>query len=88
MKCFIYKSTKKDQLYLYLAKKDDFTDVPPLLLESMGIPGFVMELELTPERSLARANPTEVIASIKEKGFYLQMPPKDPLSDLRGGGLT
>lgn len=88
MKCFIYKSSKKDQLYLYLPKKDDFETVPPLLMETMGQPGFVMELELSAERPLARANPLEVMASLKEKGFYLQMPPKDPQADLRGGGLT
>lgn len=88
MKCFIYRSSKKDQLYLYLARKDDFADLPPLLLDSLGQPAFVMELELTPERPLARAKAAEVMASLEEKGFYLQMPPKDPLADLRGGGLT
>jgi len=83
MKCYIYKSSKKDQLYLYLPGKDDFEAVPPLLMETMGQAEFVMELELTPDRKLARANAAEVIAGLKEKGFYLQMPPKDPLRDMR-----
>lgn len=83
MKCFIYKSSKKDQLYLYLPKKDEFEDVPPILMDTMGSPEFVMELELSPERKLARANAAEVLAGLEEKGFYLQMPPKDPLADMR-----
>ncbi len=87
MKCYIYKSSKKEQLYLYLPTRDDFEAVPPILMETMGAAAFVMELELTPERKLARADSAEVIAGLKEKGFYLQMPPKDPIADLRGGGL-
>ncbi|PKM43482.1 MAG: hypothetical protein CVV05_14870 [Gammaproteobacteria bacterium HGW-Gammaproteobacteria-1] len=83
MKCYIYKSSKKEQLYLYLPKQDDFAEVPAILMETMGTAAFVMELELTPERKLARADSAEVIAGLQEKGFYLQMPPRDPLLDMR-----
>lgn len=83
MKCYIYKSSNKDQLYLYLPGKDDFEAVPPILRDTMGTPEFVMELELTAERKLARADTAEVLAGLQEKGFYLQMPPKDPLADMR-----
>ena len=83
MKCFIYKSSKKAQLYLYLPEKDNFEAMPPILMETMGNAEFVMELELTPERKLARARADEVIAGLQENGFYLQMPPKDPLLDMR-----
>ena len=85
MKCYIYKSSKKDQLYLYVPKKDDFEAIPPILMDTMGKPEFVMELELTAERKLARADAGEVLAGLQEKGFYLQMPPKDPLADMRIG---
>ena len=75
MQCFIYKSLKKDQLYLYLNKKDDFSMLPEALFNSFGKLEFVMELNLTPKRKLARANSEKVIASLDEKGFFLQMPP-------------
>lgn len=88
MKCFIYKSSKQDQLYLYLPQKDEFADLPPALLQAMGQPAFVMELELTAGRKLARADTTEVLQGLAEQGFYLQLPPRDPLHDLRGGGLS
>ena len=75
MQCFIYKSLKKAELYLYIGKKDDFSAVPQALFESFGQMAFVMELELEPERKLARENAEKVIASINSKGFFVQMPP-------------
>lgn len=75
MLCFIYKSLKKDGLYLYLDKKDDFSALPEALLANVGKLAFVMELELTPERKLAREDSQKVLASLKEKGFFMQLPP-------------
>lgn len=77
MQCFIYKSLKKAELYLYLDKKDDFSALPPSLFDSLGQLVFVMELELTPERKLARENAEKVIASLQSKGFFVQMPPSN-----------
>jgi len=75
MLCFIYKSLKKDELYLYLDKKDDFSSIPETLFKSLGRLQFVMELQLSPERKLAREDVTKVIASLENKGFFVQMPP-------------
>ncbi len=75
MQCFIYKSLKKDELYLYLDKKDDFSAIPETLLQSFGRMVFVMELQLTPQRKLAREDAGKVIASLQNKGFFVQMPP-------------
>lgn len=75
MQCFIYKSLKTDYLYLYINNKDDFSRVPEALFNSFGNMEFVMDLELTPERRLAQEDAGKVIASLKEKGFFVQMPP-------------
>ncbi len=75
MQCFIYKSLKKEELYLYLKKKDDFSEIPAPLLKNFGQPEFVMELTLTPDRKLARENVNKVIDSINSKGFFMQLPP-------------
>ncbi|MDF1583377.1 MAG: YcgL domain-containing protein [Methyloprofundus sp.] len=75
MQCFIYKSNKKADLYLYLDKQDDFSCVPRAILKSIGQPEYVMQLEITPERKLARENAADVINGIKENGFFIQMPP-------------
>lgn len=74
MQSFIYKSLKKSELYLYLGKKDDFSCVPDLLLKSFGRIEFVMELEITPDRKLAKENVKKVISGLQEKGFFVQMP--------------
>jgi len=34
-----------------------------------------MELEITSERKLAREDSAKVLASLQEKGFFVQMPP-------------
>ena len=81
MKAYIYKSRKKEELYLYLSKKDDFSEVPPSLYGSMGNePIFVMELELSPERKLAREDVNKVIHNLETQGFHVQMPPTINLS--------
>lgn len=73
--CWIYKSPKKDEMYLYIPRQDNFEDVPELLLQKFGKPLFVMELELSPERKLARENVETVLNNLAENGFHLQMPP-------------
>jgi uncharacterized protein YcgL (UPF0745 family) len=47
-----------------------------------------MTLVLAPERKLARADVAEVLTSIEQRGFYLQMPPTPAellQSERRGG---
>ena len=75
MQCYIYKSLKKDELYLYLKKKDDYSQIPEPLLNSFGRMEFVMALELTEERKLARENANTVMKGLSDKGFFVQMPP-------------
>ncbi len=74
--CWIYKSSKKDEMYLYLAREDDFEAVPELLMARFGKPSLVMELELDEQRQLARADVTRVMSQLSVEGYYLQMPPK------------
>jgi uncharacterized protein YcgL (UPF0745 family) len=80
MESFVYKSRKKQELYLFVRKEGDFSRVPAPLLQSFGPPEFVMRLELAPERRLARSDVEEVIQKLTSDGFYLQMPPPDPLT--------
>jgi len=73
--CNIYKSRRKEETYLYVSMKDDLAKVPEVLLETFGLPELVTKLIITEERKLARAEASKVLASIEEKGFYLQLPP-------------
>jgi uncharacterized protein YcgL (UPF0745 family) len=77
MQCFIYKSLRKQQLYLYIRNKDDFSSVPKTLLESLGKLELVLDLKLTPECKLAKENAAKVIAALSDKGYFVQLPPTD-----------
>jgi len=77
--CWIYKSPRKQEMYLYLARENDFDDLPEALLSRFGKPEFVMELELHAGRPLAREDVHQVMTNLRERGFHLQMPPElDP----------
>lgn len=79
MKCIIFRCSRKEEMYLYLPYEEDeeklLNDLSEDLLKLTGSLEKVMDLELTPERKLARAKTVDVIASLTEKSYYLQMPP-------------
>lgn len=83
MQCAIYKSLKKQDTYLYLAAKDDFSNVPESLLKLIGEPVHVMDLELFPERKLAQEDTAEVLHNLRERGWHLQMPRQDEWSGIK-----
>lgn len=73
--CQVFRSSRQQEMYLYVEISRGLRDVPPELLARFGDPAPVMTLNLTPERKLARADANAVLASIADQGFYLQMPP-------------
>ncbi|ACZ76846.1 MULTISPECIES: YcgL domain-containing protein [Dickeya] len=75
MYCVIYRSSKREQTYLYVEKKDDFSRVPAELMKSFGLPHLVMILPLDGSKKLASADIDKVKQMLKEQGFYLQLPP-------------
>ncbi|GAB7228278.1 YcgL domain-containing protein [Vibrio rotiferianus] len=74
MLCSIYKSSKKEGAYLYIPKKDDFSQVPDTLMQMFGKPMPVMTIKLE-GRSLAQVDVEKVKASLQKEGFFLQLPP-------------
>jgi hypothetical protein len=77
--CIVYKGLHKADTYLYVERADDFSRVPEALLAQLGDLEVVLEIELHPERRLARADITLVMQALREEGFYLQLPPRDAL---------
>jgi len=80
MLCAVYKSPKKAQMYLFVKKRDDFSDVPKALTAMFGTPSLVTIVNLASKDKLAFADIDKVKASLAEEGFYLQLPP--PQEDL------
>ena len=78
----VFKSLKKLDTYLYVDKLQNFEELPSGLRDSFGQYELVLEMELSPERKLARADTNQVLSDIALKGFYLQLPPTiDELSN-------
>ncbi|MFO6422138.1 YcgL domain-containing protein [Motilimonas sp. KMU-193] len=75
MLCAIYKSLKKEETYLYLAKKDDFSRVPEALMAMFGKPKLALVINLAQKKQLVRADIEKVKKALDEDGFYLQLPP-------------
>lgn len=75
--CYVYRSQRKDGLYLFVLEEDVFDSIPESVMQYVGKLDKAMELDLHPERKLARGNAAEVIAKLKEQGFHIQVPPQD-----------
>lgn len=75
--CWVYRSPRKQEMYLFLASQDGFETVPDALMKRFGPPQLVMRLELHADRCLAREDVVTVMANLRHNGFHLQMPPRD-----------
>lgn len=73
--CTVYRSARREGMYLLVDRREGLARVPAELLERFGAPQESMTLVLTPERAMARADAAEVIRAIDERGYYLQLPP-------------
>ena len=74
MQCYIYRSSVKDGLYVYLAEENGLEKLPGPVLKQLGVPEFAMSLELTPERSLGQEHAPTVLENLALQGFHVQMP--------------
>lgn len=74
MKCYVYRSCRKQDTYIYLPEKDNFDEIPEVLMKVFGAAEYALEFDLTPDRKLAQEDAKEVLANIQERGFHLQMP--------------
>ncbi|ABM00135.1 YcgL domain-containing protein [Shewanella amazonensis] len=80
MICAVYKSSRKQETYLFVPKRDDFSQVPEPLLQMFGTPLLVMLLPLDRKEKLGIADIDKVRSELAQKGYYLQLPPpKDNL---------
>jgi uncharacterized protein YcgL (UPF0745 family) len=75
MLCAVYKSNNKQETYLYVPGRNDFSKVPEALLKTFGAPVFMMIMPLKKDRELARVDIHKLRSELKTKGFYLQLPP-------------
>jgi uncharacterized protein YcgL (UPF0745 family) len=75
MLCQVYRSERRAGAYLYTVRSDGLSRVPAVLLESFGRATPALTFRLYAGRRLAQADAAVVLAAIRDKGFYLQLPP-------------
>lgn len=73
--CEVFRSPRREGMYLFVAREEGLARVPGQLLQAFGNPESALVLQLDAGRRLARADAAEVLAAIDAQGFYLQMPP-------------
>ena len=74
MQCFVYRSKKRLNTYLFLPEQGNFSDIPESLLKLFGEAEFSFDFKLYPERKLTLADAGEVMRNITENGYFLQLP--------------
>ena len=85
-RCHVYKSLHRADAYVYLAERDGFAVLPASVLDSLQPLKFVLELDLSTPRKLAREDFAVVCANIQSSGFHVQLPP--PLLVQFGGKIA
>ena len=67
MLCAVYKSPKKDETYLFIKQRDNFSDVPDALMQTFGTPALVTVINLATRDVLAMADINKVKESLNEQ---------------------
>ena len=75
--CSIYRSPRKNEMYLYVLKSDALERVPENLQLAFGKPFHAFDLVLSPERKLSREDIHQVLENLEKQGYHLQMPPAE-----------
>jgi uncharacterized protein YcgL (UPF0745 family) len=82
MKCFTYRSSKRDGVYLYVKSPDDLKELPEELLKLLGNPIFMLSFDLYPERKIVKIDSEELISKLNNDGYYLRIDTKDEMDNL------
>ena len=77
MVCDVYRSSTKENLYIYVIAGDGLSKVPKELLDQFGEPEKALSFTLTKNRTLAKEDPQLVLKDLSEQGFHLQLPPAE-----------
>jgi len=80
MRCYVYRSEKRSDTYVYLREEGAFGALPETLAQGLMPLVLALVVELVPGRKLAREDAEVVRANLIARGFHVQLPP--PVVDL------
>ena len=87
MQCYIYRSSIKDGLYVYMAEEDALHTLPEPVRKQLGQPELAMTLEISAETRLGQEHAPTVLENVAAQGFHVQMP-RDIEQQLAGLSLN
>lgn len=73
--CAAWRSDAVPDTYLMVDSEKGLEGLPDELAARFKNPQLVTTFELSPGRKMASANPEDVLRSIYDRGYYLQLPP-------------
>ncbi|MEM7207376.1 MAG: YcgL domain-containing protein [Pseudomonadota bacterium] len=74
MKFCVYRSERKDGLYVFTSADSELGDLPEDLRQQVAPLTLALEIDLEADSKLSRENPQTVLANIATQGYHLQMP--------------
>lgn len=87
MLAHVYKSLRKADAYVYLAKRDGFDVMPGPVRAQLEPLKHVLEVDLSTVTRLALVDVEQVRSLLATRGFYLQVPQThvlDPMTEDHG----
>lgn len=83
MRCYVYRSEKRANTYVYLREEGAFEVLPDTLRAGLLPLVPALDFELGEGRRLAQEDADVVRANLRERGFHVQLPPPtDRLPDM------
>jgi uncharacterized protein YcgL (UPF0745 family) len=82
MLCYVYKSSKKEGVYLYVESKNALNELPEELKTLTGKLELALTFKLTEDRKIQKVKAVDVMTAIKEKGYFLRIDSKDEIERL------
>lgn len=73
--CVVFKSSKKNDTYLYMLKNSAFNKLPITLQTLFSPQQQVMSFIIEPEKKYARFQGAELLEWLQESGYHVQLPP-------------
>ncbi|MEE4277258.1 MAG: YcgL domain-containing protein [Halieaceae bacterium] len=73
--CEVFRSPRREGLYLYVKRSEGLRCVPGDLLDRFGKPESALVFRLHRGRSLARVSAADVLDALEARGYFLQLPP-------------
>jgi uncharacterized protein len=74
MLCCIYRSSKKEGLYVYVLEDAGLDHLPDPVMKQLGEPTLALTVDLSKRTSLGQENIAEVRSNLESQGFHIQMP--------------